>query len=54
MAMTDMKNETRLKIKVFTLVALAVTAVALSGCNTVRGVAQDVTDAADAIDPSNN
>ncbi len=51
MAMTDMKHETRKTVQVMTLIALAVVATALSGCNTVRGVAQDVTDVANALDP---
>ncbi|MDF1810111.1 MAG: hypothetical protein P1U42_10495 [Phycisphaerales bacterium] len=37
-----------------TLITLAFVAVGLSACNTVRGVAKDVTSAADALDPSNS
>jgi len=51
MVSSEKKNETLKRVQVFTFVTLAVVAVALSGCNTVRGVAQDVTDAANALDP---
>ncbi len=51
MAMHNTKVETKRKMTVFTLIAFAMVAVALSGCNTVRGVAKDVTEAADALDP---
>ena len=47
-----MKKETKNTVRVALFIALAVVSVGLSACNTVRGVAQDVTDAADAIDPS--
>lgn len=52
LAMKDMKNETKKTVRVVVFIALAVAAVGLSACNTVRGMAQDVTDVADAIDPS--
>lgn len=51
MVSSEKKYETMKTVQVITFVALAVVAVALSGCNTVRGVAQDVTDAANALDP---
>tara|TARA_R110002073_G_scaffold275332_1_gene438905 strand:+ start:75795 stop:75986 length:192 start_codon:yes stop_codon:yes gene_type:complete len=56
MAVTGMKNETQKEtkktIRVALFIALAVASVGLSACNTVRGVAKDVTDAANALDPS--
>lgn len=36
------------------LIAAVVASVALSACNTVRGVAKDVTKAADTLDPDKN
>ncbi len=50
--MINMSNETKHKIRVFTFIALAVASVGLSACNTVRGVAKDVENAADALDPN--
>lgn len=47
------KNETNRKLFVFMLIGLGVLAVVLNGCNTVRGVAKDVTEAANALDPDN-
>ena len=41
-------------VMTLTLITLAFVAVGLSACNTVRGVAKDVTSAADALDPSNS
>ncbi|MGV6814366.1 MAG: hypothetical protein ACWA5W_05055 [Phycisphaerales bacterium] len=47
------KNESNKKLFVCMLIGLGVLAVVLSGCNTVRGVAKDVTEAANALDPDN-
>jgi|GEM_PF-1995052 len=41
-------------VMTITLITLAIAAIGLSACNTVRGVAKDVTSAADALDPSNS
>lgn len=49
--MIDMKNDKKRTIQVVTLIALAIAAVGLSACNTVRGVAKDVEGAANALDP---
>lgn len=46
-----LKNETSRKRIVIVLIGLAIAAVVLSGCNTVRGAAKDVTDVANALDP---
>ena len=51
MAATGMKKETKKTVRVALFIALAVASVGLSACNTVRGVAQDVTEAANALDP---
>ena len=51
MAMNDMKKDRKKTVQVVVFIALAVASVGLSACNTVRGVAQDVTDAANALDP---
>ena len=48
---TAMKNETTRKLMVALFIGLAFATVFLAGCNTVRGVAKDVTDAANALDP---
>ena len=44
----------RKTVLVMALIACAVALIALSGCNTVRGVAKDVENAADALDPDKN
>lgn len=51
MAMKNTQIDTKKKVQVVTLIALAIAAVALSACNTVRGVARDVEGAANALDP---
>ena len=40
--------------RVLVLIAAAVASAALSACNTVRGVAKDVTKVADTLDPDKN
>ena len=51
MALSKKKNDAKKTLQVAVFIALAVASVAISACNTVRGVAQDVTDAANALDP---
>ena len=50
----DRRGATRVRIAILGAMLGAATLIGLSACNTVRGVAKDVTGVADAFDPSQN
>jgi predicted small secreted protein len=49
MAKIDMKQTTKKKVQVLTMIALGVAAMALSACNTVSGVGKDIQEASDNV-----
>jgi len=44
-----MKNTTKKKVQIITLIALGVAAMAISACNTVSGVGKDITETSDNV-----
>lgn len=50
----DRRGSARARIAILGALLGAATLIGLSACNTVRGVAKDVTGVADAFDPNQN